>query len=171
LARVKFCTARQEYGWNGEEAFDHSQDKTHEWSEKVMSMFHVSIVSPEKLLFAGQVDQVDLPGAEGDFGVLAGHAPIVAALRPGILTVFAGGVRDQFVVFGGLAEFSQEDLTVLADAASPVEEFDLAGLKARIDEMQVTLTKQTPGDELDRAIAMLDHYKSIHTTLFPATAF
>jgi F-type H+-transporting ATPase subunit epsilon len=136
-----------------------------------MSTFHVSIVSPEKLLFAGQVDQVDLPGAEGDFGVLAGHAPIVAALRPGILTTIAGGVRDQFVVFGGVAEFSQEELTVLAESASPAEEFDLAGLKAQIDEMQVTLTRQTPGDELDRVIAMLDHYKSIHTTLAPATAF
>jgi hypothetical protein len=45
----------------------------------------LSLVSPEKLLFAGEVDQVDLPGVEGDFGVLAGHAPIVAMLRPGIV--------------------------------------------------------------------------------------
>ena len=49
-----------------------------------MPSFQLSLVSPEKLLFAGQVDQVDLPGVEGDFGVLAGHAPIVAMLRPGI---------------------------------------------------------------------------------------
>ena len=80
-----------------------------------MSTFQLSLVSPEKLLFAGQVDQVDLPGAEGDFGVLAGHAPVVAVLRPGIVTTIAGTIRERFVVFGGLAEFSQAELTILAD--------------------------------------------------------
>ncbi len=55
--------------------------------------FHFDLVSPEKLLFSGEVDQVDVPGTEGDFGVLAGHAPIVSALRPGIMTVFVGGKR------------------------------------------------------------------------------
>jgi F-type H+-transporting ATPase subunit epsilon len=136
-----------------------------------MPTFQLSLVSPEKLLFAGQVDQVDLPGVEGDFGVLAGHAPIVAMLRPGIVTAIAGSVRDKFVVLGGLAEFSQEELTILADSASSVEDFDLAGLKAQIDEMQESLAKKPAGDELDRAIALLDHYKSIHTTLAPTTAF
>ena len=73
-----------------------------------MSTFQISLVSPEKLLFAGQVDQVDLPGVEGDFGVLAGHGPIVAMLRPGVVTTIAASVRDRFVVLGGLAEFSNE---------------------------------------------------------------
>jgi F-type H+-transporting ATPase subunit epsilon len=63
-----------------------------------MATFQVSLVSPEKLLFSKQVDQVDLPGAEGDFGVLAGHAAIVAMLRPGIVTIISGTVRDRFVV-------------------------------------------------------------------------
>ena len=136
-----------------------------------MSTFQVSLVSPEKLLFAGQVDQVDLPGVEGDFGVLAGRAPIVAMLRPGIVTAIAGSVRDRFVVLGGLAEFSQEVLTILADSAEPAEDFDVAGLKAKIDEIQESLPKKPAGDELDRAIAQLDHYKSIHVSLAPATAF
>ena len=52
-----------------------------------MATFHFDLVSPEKLAFSGEVDQVDVPGLEGDFGVLAGHAPVVAAIRPGILTV------------------------------------------------------------------------------------
>ena len=95
-----------------------------------MPTFKVSLVSPEKLLFTDQVDQVDLPGLEGDLGVLAGHAPIVAMLRPGIVTAIAGSVRDRFVVFGGLAEFSKEELTILAESASSVDDFDLAGLKA-----------------------------------------
>jgi F-type H+-transporting ATPase subunit epsilon len=136
-----------------------------------MATFQLSFVSPEKLLFAGEVDQVDLPGVEGDFGVLAGHAPIVAMLRPGIMAVIAGSLREKFVVFGGVAEFSKEELTILAESASSVEEFDLAGLKARIDEMQEELATKPAGDELDRDIAMLDHYKSIQTMLTVTSAF
>jgi F-type H+-transporting ATPase subunit epsilon len=136
-----------------------------------MATFQLSFVSPEKLLFAGEVNQVDLPGVEGDFGVLAGHAPIVAMLRPGIMAVIAGSLREKFVVFGGVAEFSKEELTILAESATSVEEVDLAGLKARIDEMQEGLAKKPAGDELDRAVAMLDHYKSIHTSLTVTSAF
>jgi F-type H+-transporting ATPase subunit epsilon len=133
--------------------------------------FQLSLVSPEKLLFAGQVDQVDLPGSEGDFGVLAGHAPVVAVLRPGIVTAITGAIRERFVVFGGLVEFSQAELTILAVSATTVEDVDVAELKTRIQEMQEDLAKASPGDELDRAVALLDQYKSIHTTLAPATAF
>jgi F-type H+-transporting ATPase subunit epsilon len=135
-----------------------------------MATFQVSLVSPEKVLFSDQVDQVDLPGVEGDFGVLAGHAPIVAMLRPGIVTIISGTVRDRFVVLGGLAEFSQE-LTILADSASSTDEFDLAEFKAQIEQMQADLAKKSVGDELDSAIALLDHYKAIHVDLAPTTAF
>ena len=136
-----------------------------------MPSFQLSLVSPEKLLFAGPVDQVDLPGVEGDFGVLAGHAPIVARLRPGIVTAMAGSTHEKFVVLGGLAEFSDEVLTILADTAETVEDFDLAGLRAKIDEMQEAVAKEPAGDELDRTIATLDHYKSIHTSLTVTSAF
>ena len=51
-----------------------------------MAELHFEFVSPETILFSGDVDQVDLPGAEGDMGILAGHAPLVTALRPGIVT-------------------------------------------------------------------------------------
>lgn len=136
-----------------------------------MPTFQVSLVSPEKLLFSGQVDQVDLPGVEGDFGVLAGHAPVVAMLRPGLVTAIAGSIRDRFVVFGGLAEFSQDDLTILAESATSVEDLDLAALEAEIAQMQEGLAKQSPGAELDREIARLDHYKSLRISLAAATAF
>ena len=56
-----------------------------------MATFQFDLVSPEKLLFSGEVDQVDVPGSEGDFGVFAGHAPLVAIVRPGILTIFREG--------------------------------------------------------------------------------
>ena len=136
-----------------------------------MATFLMNLVSPERLLFAEQVDQADLPGTEGDFGVLSGHAPIVAVLRPGLVTAINGGERRRFVVLGGLAEFSSEALTVLADTASTVEEFDIAELKERIEVMQQELTQQPAGDEFDRAVARLDHYKSIHTMLTLTTAF
>jgi F-type H+-transporting ATPase subunit epsilon len=138
-----------------------------------MSTFQVSLVSPEALVFSGEADQVDLAGTEGDFGVLAGHAPIVATLRPGIVTVAAGGANLKFVVLGGLAEFSQEELTILADSAESVEDFDLAGFAERIDEMERGLTEMTPDDGLDRAVSSLDHYKSVHRYLssYTTTAF
>lgn len=136
-----------------------------------MSTFKVNLVSPEQLLFSDQVDQVDLPGLEGDFGVLAGHAPIVAALRPGIVVILRdANTRQRFVVLGGLAEFSKDELTILADTASKVEEFDLTDLMARIDKMQDNL-KTSVGEELDRAIEQLDHYKSLHKSLTLTTAF
>src|SRR5271157_5255928 len=111
-----------------------------------MATFHFDLVSPEKLVFSSQVTQVDLPGAEGDFGVLAGHAPIVSMLRPGIVTAIAGSVRERFVIFGGVAEFSKEELTILAESASSFEDVDLAGLKTRIDEMEEGLARTPAGD-------------------------
>jgi F-type H+-transporting ATPase subunit epsilon len=136
-----------------------------------MSTFKVNLVSPERLLFSDEADQVDLPGLEGDFGVLAGHTPIVAVLRPGIVVIKAPNTRQGFVVLGGLAEFSKEELTILADTASTVQEFDLGDLTARIDAMQDNLAKISIGEELDRAIEQLDHYKSLHKSLTLTTAF
>ncbi len=89
-----------------------------------MANFHFELVSPEKLVFSGDVEQVDVPGAEGDFGVLAGHAPFVTTLRPGILTVHGAGGAQKIVVLGGFAEVSAEGLTVLADVAEAVEDID-----------------------------------------------
>ena len=68
-----------------------------------MATFHFELASPERLVFSGEVEQVDVPGSEGDFGVLAGHAPLVTILRPGIMTVYAGGEKQQIVVLGGFA--------------------------------------------------------------------
>jgi len=136
-----------------------------------MATFHFDLVSPTQMLFTNEVDQVDLPGAEGDFGVLAGHVPLVALLRPGIITVMGNGGAEKFVLMGGLAEFSGIALTVLADAASPIGEFDASGLKARIDEVQESLSRLSTGEMLDRALKLLDDYKSLHQALGPATAF
>src|SRR5438132_3916712 len=90
--------------------------------------FHFDLISPEKLLFSGEVDQVDGPGTEGEFGVLAGHAPTVSALRPGIMTVIVNGQQERMVVLGGFAEVSADGKpTVLADLAVPEAAFYMVG--------------------------------------------
>lgn len=82
---------------------------------------HFSLVSPERELFAGDVDQVDAPGAEGDFGVLAGHAPFMTTLKEGPLKVFADGKVRTFEIRGGFADVTPEGLTVLAEHAVETE--------------------------------------------------
>jgi F-type H+-transporting ATPase subunit epsilon len=129
-----------------------------------MATFHFDLVSPEKLAFSGEVDQVDIPGLEGDFGVLAGHAPVVAVMRPGILTVITGGKKEKIIVLGGLAEVSARGLTVLADVATSLEDLDRAQFADSIAEMQAKLSEKE-GSELDREIARLDHFKSIQHEL------
>jgi F-type H+-transporting ATPase subunit epsilon len=122
---------------------------------------HFELVSPEKLVFSGDVQQVDLPGAEGDFGVLEGHAPTVATLRPGILTVHAAGGAQQMVVLGGLAEVSESVLTVLAELAETVADMDRTLLSTRISDIEQRIAKTEAGSELDKLITRLDHYKQI----------
>jgi len=133
-------------------------------SGNIMATFHFDLVSPEKLAFSGEVDQVDIPGTEGDFGVLAGHAPVVAAVRPGILTVISGGSKQKIIVLGGLSEVSEKGLTVLADTATSIEDLDRARFAATINEMQEKLAEKD-GSELDHEIERLDHFKSIQHQL------
>ncbi|HEU0151339.1 MAG TPA: F0F1 ATP synthase subunit epsilon [Bradyrhizobium sp.] len=125
-----------------------------------MATFHFDLVSPEKIAFSGEVDQVDVPGLEGDFGVLAGHAPFVAALRPGILTVTVGSTHQKIIVLGGLAEISEKGLTVLAEVATSMAELDRNAFSEQIAGMEAKLAEKE-GNELDRAIERLDHYKTI----------
>jgi F-type H+-transporting ATPase subunit epsilon len=126
-----------------------------------MAKFHFELVSPQKLLFSGEVDQVDVPGAEGDFGVLAEHAPMVTTLRPGILTVHGAGGVQKIVVLGGFAEVSANGLTVLADAAEAAEDVDRGMIATRIGELETRVAKTEPGVELDRLITRLDHFKEV----------
>jgi len=129
-----------------------------------MATFQFDLVSPEKFVFSGEVDHVDVPGVEGDFGVLAGHAPVVAAIRPGILTVTSGGSQQKIIVLGGLAEVSDKGLTVLADVATELEELDRAELADKISQMEGRLAEKE-GSELDREVERLDHFKSIQSQI------
>jgi len=126
-----------------------------------MATFHFELVSPQKIAFSGEVDQVDVPGAEGDFGVLAGHAPLISLVRPGVMTVHAAGEQLKLVVLGGFAEVGPGGLTVLADVATSLDDIDRAALQAQIAEMEERCKSMEQGSELDRAITRLDHFKAL----------
>ncbi len=102
-----------------------------------------SLVSPERQLFAGEVDQVDIPGTEGDMGIFPDHAPLMAAIRTGAITVYSGGEETQYFVQGGFADVTPEGLTVLAERAGPLAELsadsltdDIAKAEAKLDGLE-----------------------------------
>jgi F-type H+-transporting ATPase subunit epsilon len=126
---------------------------------------HVEFVSPESVLYSGDVDQVDLPGAEGDMGILPGHAPLVTALRPGIVTIFSAGSRLPVVVIGGFAEVSPAGLTVLADVAMPREDFDAALLAAEIKNTEEDIADAADEAERDKLGRRLEQLKTLQAAL------
>ena len=130
-----------------------------------MGDLHLEFVSPERVLFSGDVDQVDLPGAEGDMGILPHHAPLVTALRPGIVTIFSGGKREPIVVFGGIAEVSPAGLSVLADKAMPREDFDMAALAGEIKDAEEDVADATDAAARDKLARHLDQLKSLQSAL------
>ena len=88
-----------------------------------MAKVSFRLVMPERELLATEADMVVVPGSEGDFGVLPGHAPLISTVRPGVLEVYQGNkVEQRFLVAGGFAEVTPERCTVLADEALLFEE-------------------------------------------------
>lgn len=99
-----------------------------------MATFPFELVSPERLVFSGAVTEVIVPGSEGEFGVMAGHAPFIATIAAGILTIKGDGADKRLFVRGGFAEANPKGLTVLAEQATPVESFDRAALAQLIKD-------------------------------------
>jgi F-type H+-transporting ATPase subunit epsilon len=130
-----------------------------------MAQLHFEFVSPETMLFSGDVDQVDLPGAEGDLGILPGHAPLVTALRPGIVTIFRSSAREAVVVIGGFAEVSPAGLTVLADRAVAREHFDTAMLVAEIKDAEEDVADTEDLRRRDKLARRLEQLKSLQAAL------
>jgi F-type H+-transporting ATPase subunit epsilon len=130
-----------------------------------MAELHLDFVSPESVLFSGEVDQVDLPGADGDLGILAGHAPLVTTLRPGIVTIFRGGAREPIVITGGFAEMGPAGLTVLADRAVARENFDTATLASEIKGAEEDVADATDDAMRDKRARHLDQLKALQAAL------
>jgi F-type H+-transporting ATPase subunit epsilon len=106
-------------------------DKTAIFGSK-MNTFLFELVSPEKLLLGKPVALVTVPGGEGDYGVLVGHAPMITTVRPGVIEMFAeedSVATDRIFVAGGFAEVTPERCTVLAEEAVPVAELDRAQIE------------------------------------------
>ncbi len=88
------------------------------------------LVSPERLLLSEEVEMVVVPGADGDFGVLAGHSPLISTVRPGVIHIFEGNsVKSRIFVAGGFAEVTGERCTVLAEEAIALEDIDRAAVE------------------------------------------
>jgi F-type H+-transporting ATPase subunit epsilon len=130
-----------------------------------MATFHFDLVSPEKLLFSGDVSQVDLPGTEGDMGVLAQHAPLVTTLRPGILVIYDEGGQQRVVVNGGFAEVGPAGLTVLADMAVPVDEFDVEMLAGTIKDTEEDVADEKDAWKRDKLAHKLEQLKALQAAL------
>ena len=114
------------------------------------------LVSPEKLLTSQPVDMVVVPGSEGDFGVLAGHSPMISTVRPGVIDVYEGDrIVDRVFVAGGFAEVTETRCTVLAEEAVPVAEIDRAKVEQAIRDLGEDLEDAKADDERARVEAKL----------------
>ncbi len=131
-----------------------------------MSKLHFDLVSPERLLMSAEVDQVDVPGSEGDFGVLANHAPLMTALRPGVLTIQSQGrAGEKFFVRGGFAEVTAKGLTVLAEEAMPLAALARAALEARIRNAEEDVADARDPAKRERAQETLDRLRELQSAL------
>ena len=110
------------------------------------------LVSPERLLLSIPVEMVVVPGSEGDFGVLPGHAPMISTVRPGVISIWQDGAVDRRVfVAGGVAEVQPERCTVLAEDAVPLEDADEAEADRRVADAREALERATDEAAADAA--------------------
>ncbi len=124
------------------------------------------LVSPERLLLSEAVDMVTVPGKEGDFGVLAGHAPVMTTLRPGVINVDdAGRPQQRIFVRGGFAEVTPKGLTILAENAIPLAELDGAMLDQEIANAQEDVTDAKSDERRQSAQEKLDHLKQLRQVI------
>ncbi|MGX1743844.1 F0F1 ATP synthase subunit epsilon [Bosea sp. NPDC055353] len=130
-----------------------------------MATFKFELVSPERILFSGEVVSVIVPSTEGEMTVLAGHAPLVATLKAGIVFVQTTDQNGkEFFVNGGLAEVNQETMTILAEQGKFLEDVDTAVLDAEILTAETRLAGSHNDDEKKRlreALVQLREFKHV----------
>ena len=123
--------------------------------------FNFELVTPERLVFSGEATQVVVPGAEGDFAVLVGHAPFISTLRPGILEVTLPQGSQRLLVKKGVAEADPTRLTVLAQTAVPVEELQGARLTSELQLAETQAAEAKDDHARMHAEALLDVLKRL----------
>ena len=131
-----------------------------------MASFLFELVSPEKLLFAGDVEEVVVPGTEGEFTVLKDHAPLMSTLKPGIVSVGeSAGKRTRLFVSGGFADVAPTGLTILADRAIAVEDLDASALDAQIGAAREDVDSSTSDETRRLAQEKLDQLGELKAAL------
>jgi F-type H+-transporting ATPase subunit epsilon len=125
------------------------------------------LVSPERLLLSDRAEMVTVPGSEGDFGVLAGHMPVISTLRPGVVDIRGGDTSGdcRFFVLGGFAEASAAKLTVLAEEAIPMARIDAPLLEQRIRNTEEDLGLARSDADRARVAEQLDHLRQLRAAL------
>jgi F-type H+-transporting ATPase subunit epsilon len=128
--------------------------------------FHFELVSPERLMFSGEVEAVIVPGTEGQFTVLKDHAPLMTRLKPGIVEVDETDTKkSRLFVRGGFADVAPSGLTILAELAMPVEDFDATAIASQIKDAEEDVADAT-GDEQKRlASEKLDQLRELKEAL------
>lgn len=128
--------------------------------------FHFELVSPERLLVSTEVEQVLVPGTEGDMTVLAYHAPLLTTLRPGLLDIgFPGGEHQRYFIRGGFAEVGPSGLTVLAETAINLAELDASQLAQAVKDAAEDVADAAEDMNRDRAQTKLDQLRQVQATL------
>jgi F-type H+-transporting ATPase subunit epsilon len=120
--------------------------------------FTFELVSPEKVLLAGEAEQAQLPGAEGDMTILPGHSPLISTLRPGVIDVVLGGVKSRIFVRQAFAQVEPDRLTVLAEKAYNVAELTSSSLSMQLSEAEAELAQAKTDEQrltANQAIAAL----------------
>jgi len=118
--------------------------------------FELELVSPESLLLSEPVEMVVVPGEEGDFGVLPGHAPVISNIRPGTLAIFEDGtVSERVFLAGGFAEVTADRCTILAEGAVPVDAIDRAEVEQEISNLRDDIGAAADDAERSKAEAAL----------------
>jgi F-type H+-transporting ATPase subunit epsilon len=116
----------------------------------VPDLVQFELVSPERLILSTEVEMVVVPGTEGNFGVLPGHAPLISTIRPGTIDIYQGGaVTERIFVVSGIAEVTPERCTVLADEAMAPDSLDRVAIEAELQTAESNLPSLR--DHLGRA--------------------
>ena len=127
--------------------------------------FQFELVSPERLLMSEPVDQVVVPGSEGQFTVMKGHAPFMTTLRPGVIDIVRGNTTTRVFVRGGFADANAAGLTVLAEMAIPVADIDPAQLAQEVKNAEEDVADAKDGPTRDAAEQRLHQLREVQASL------
>ena len=125
-------------------------------------MIHLEVVTPERKLFEADVDRVEVPGRDGELGILPGHAELVSELKPaGLLTYHIGDEAGRMAISDGFVEISAERVIVLADHAARPEDIDLARALALKEHAEKQLQKGLTDPDVDIVRASIELERAV----------